>query len=246
MCACSGAPHRCAQATTACIWSRGTARTEWIAAPALACGEIIPCWSKPRSAARDAHRAASPSPKRSCGPASGSIPPGSAGPKGEAAGQVAGVEQRHPQAGLGGRLDQGPAHRVGVGVGPPARLVVQVVELAHAAHPGQRHLGVHGAGQPEVAVGVEPGRDLVHPLAPGPERAAVRLGDGAQGAVEGVRVRVGEPGQGEAGEVFALGGRSGRRAAGGDGGETLAVGFDQDVAADALAGEPGQVGEPAS
>ena len=32
----------------------------------------------------------------------------------------------------------------------------------------------------------------------------------------------------------------------GDGGEAVAVGFDQDVAADALAGEPGQVGEPAT
>ncbi len=156
---------------------------------------------------------------------------------GEAAGQVAGVEQRHPQAGLGGRLDQGSAHRVGVGVGPPARLVVQVVELAHAAHPGQRHLGVDGPGQPEVAVGVEPGRDLVHPLAPGPERAAVRLGDGAQGAVEGMRVSVGEPGQGEAGEAFGIG--RGGRGHWGNRDEAFRVGVDQDVTAYALAGQPG-------
>src|SRR6266851_3527565 len=116
----------------------------------------------------------------------------------QAAGQVAGVEQRHPQAGLGRRLDQGAAHRVRVRVRPPVRLVMQVVELADAAHPGQRHLGVHGAGQPEVAVGVEAGRDGVHALAPGPERAVVRLGSGPQRAVERVRVGVGEPGQGEA------------------------------------------------
>ena len=161
----------------------------------------------------------------------------------EAAGQVAGVEQGDPQARLGGRLDQGVTHRVRVGVGRPVRLVVQVVELAHAGDPGQRHLGVDGAGQGEVAVRVEPGGDLVHPLAPGPERAAVRLGGAAQGAVEGVRVRVGEAGEGEAAKALRVG--RGGGSGGGDGGEAVAVGFDEDVAADALAGEPGQVGEPA-
>ena len=74
----------------------------------------------------------------------------------ESAGQVTGVEQGDPQARLGGRLDQGAPHRVRVGVGRPVRLVVHVVELAHAGDPGQHHLGVHGAGQGEVAVRVEP------------------------------------------------------------------------------------------
>ena len=159
----------------------------------------------------------------------------------EPAGQVAGVEQGDPQARLGGRLDQGPAHRVRVGVGAAVRLVVQVVELPYAADPGQGHLGVDGAGQGQVAVRVQPGGDLVHPLAPGPERAAIRLGDAAQRAVEGVRVRVGEAGEREAGE--ALGARGGR--AGSDGGEAVAVGFDQDVAADAR-WEPGEIRNPAA
>ena len=58
-----------------------------------------------------------------------------------------------------------------------------------------------------------------------------------------------KPGQGEAGQPVSAGARSpGTSAAGsvrGDGGEALAAGLDQDVAADAPAGEPGQVGEPA-
>jgi hypothetical protein len=123
----------------------------------------------------------------------------------ESAGQVTGIEQGDPQARLGGRMDQGAPHRVRVGVGHPVRLVVYVVELAHAGNPGQRHLGVHGAGQGEVAVRVEPAGDLVHPLAPGPERAAIRLGGAAQGAVEGVRVGVGQAGEGEATEAFGVG-----------------------------------------
>ena len=98
---------------------------------------------------------------------------------GQAARQVARVEQRHAQARLGCRLDQGAAHGVRIVIGASARLVVQVVELPHAAHPRQRHLGEHGAGQPVVAVRVEARRDVVHALAPGPERAAVRLSGGA-------------------------------------------------------------------
>src|SRR5581483_1509525 len=83
--------------------------------------------------------------------------------------------------------------RVGIGVWRPARTVVQVVELANARDPGQRHLTVGRAGQPEVEVGVEPGRQLVHRLAPGPEVAPARLGAPAKGPLEGMGVRVGEP-----------------------------------------------------
>ena len=86
-------------------------------------------------------------------------------------GEVAGVEQGEPDPGLGGGLRQGVAHRVRVGVRAPVRAVVQVVELAHRRDAGQRALGESGAGQGEVGVGVEPGGDGVHALAPGPERA---------------------------------------------------------------------------
>ena len=96
----------------------------------------------------------------------------------EPAAEVAGVEQRDPDAGLGRRLDQGVAHRVRVVVRRPVRLVVQVVELADAGDPGRRHLAVGRPRQREVAVGVEPLRHGVHLLAPGPERAAARAGSG--------------------------------------------------------------------
>jgi hypothetical protein len=55
--------------------------------------------------------------------------------------------------------------------------------------------------------------------------------------VEGVRVSVGEPGEGEA--VEARGVRRDWSGGGGDGGEVVAVGFDEDVVLEALAGEPG-------
>ena len=85
--------------------------------------------------------------------------------------------------------------------------MVEVVELADRGDPGERHLAEGGAGEAEVALRVEPRGDLVHLLAPGPEAAAAALGVAAQGAVEGVRVGVGEPGQGEPVEA----GRAGRR-----------------------------------
>ena len=59
--------------------------------------------------------------------------------------------------------------------------------------------------------------------------------------MERVRVRIGEPGQGKAVQEGGIGGGGG---GGGDGGEAVTVGFDEDVADYALAGEPGQVGEP--
>jgi hypothetical protein len=121
------------------------------------------------------------------------------GPAGliEPARQVAAVEQRDPEPGLRGRVDQRSAHRIRVGVRGTAWRVMQVVELAHAADPGQRHLCVDGAGERQVTAGIERAGDLIHPLAPRPERAPARLRDPAQGAVECVRVRVREPWHGQ-------------------------------------------------
>jgi hypothetical protein len=109
-----------------------------------------------------------------------------------AARQVAGVKQgdADPRLGCGG--EQGGAHRVGVVVTTAVAAVVKVVELAGARHPGQRHLGEGGPGQPVVAVRVQPRRHLVHVLPPRPEAAAAALGAAAQGAVEGVGVGVGK------------------------------------------------------
>ena len=111
---------------------------------------------------------------------------------GQPAGEVAGVEQGEPQAGVPRRLDERLAHRVGVGVGPPAEVVVQVVELADDGDPGQHHLGEDRPSQGEVGVGREVPRDGIHLLAPRPEVAAVAVRAPAQRAVEGVAVGVGE------------------------------------------------------
>ena len=49
----------------------------------------------------------------------------------------------------------------------------------------------------------------------------------------------------EGAEVVAETGVVAEAGGGDDGGEAVGVGFDEDVAADALAGEPGQVRQPA-
>ena len=118
----------------------------------------------------------------------------------QSAGQVAGVEQGQPDAGGARGRPQRLAHRVGVGVGVAARRVVQVVELADRADPGQRHLGVGRGRERQIGIGVEPGGEGVHLLAPRPESAATVVRAPAQRPVEGVAVAVGEPRQHDAGQ----------------------------------------------
>ena len=60
------------------------------------------------------------------------------------------------------------------------------------------------AGQVEVGVGVEPRRDGVHLLAPGPERPPPPLRPPPQRPVEGVAVAVREPRDRQAGEAGGL------------------------------------------
>ncbi len=107
-------------------------------------------------------------------------------------GQVAGVQERQPDARVRRGLAKGLAHLVGP--------VVQVVELPHGRHAGDRHLAVHRRGQLQVALGRQLGRDRVHGLAPRPERAAVVVRPTAQRPVERVRVGVGEPRQHHTGQ----------------------------------------------
>ena len=93
-------------------------------------------------------------------------------------------------------------HRVRVVVRRAVRLMVQVVELAHAGDAAGGHLAVGGQGQFEVGVGIEPPGDGVHLLAPGPERPTFPLGPPAQGAVERVAVTVREPRNRQAWQPF--------------------------------------------
>jgi hypothetical protein len=116
---------------------------------------------------------------------------------GDPAVQVARVEQGDADARLVGGGDQRPADLVGVGVRLAARAVVQVMELAHRGHAGQRHLAEGRPREPVIALGIEALGECVHLLAPGPEAPPPALRAPAQGAMEGVRVSVGEPGQRE-------------------------------------------------
>ena len=177
---CSGARPR-----KAASCSRGTARTEWIAAGP--------------SPARAAHRSASPSLNRTLHPLDGLA---------EAAGEVRRVEQAEPQPGLVRcRLERLP-HRVRVVVRRPVGPVVQVVELADARVAGGHHLAVRRAGQREVGVGLQPPGDVVHQLAPRPERPPLALGPASQRAVERVAVAVRQAGDREAGQAGSFTGRA--------------------------------------
>ena len=121
---------------------------------------------------------------------------------------------------------------------------MQVVELAHAAHPGECHLRVDGAGEREVTVRIQPRRHLVHALPPRPERAAACLRDAAQRPVKRVRVGVGEPGQRQSGQPNGFRWRVTAAHLRGDRAEPLASRFDQHVRAARQAGQPGEFGMP--
>ncbi len=144
----------------------------------------------------------------------------------EAAGEVAGVEQGDPDAGVARGTHQGEAHLVGLVVRRAVGLVVQVVELAHGGDAGREHLAVRRPGQGVVGVGVEPAGDLVHPVAPGPERPAPALRVAAERAVEGVAVAVRETGDRQACKVIGTGSTDL------DPGEATALDLDQHVVLD--------------
>src|SRR5690606_26457075 len=96
-------------------------------------------------------------------------------------------------------------------------------------------LPIYGAREELVALRGEGRRECVHGLAPGPERPAAGVRAPAQGAVEGVRVDVGEAGQHEPGQADVL---VGRRRAGPDGDDPPVRGLDAHGPGDAV-GQPG-------
>ena len=160
-CTCSGRPS--AASTTTGICSAGTARTEWIAAPIT----VVVVAAQLRGSGRPALRVAV-----------GEAQLHALDRRPEPAAEVAGVEQRDPDPGLARppRSARGPSRSGrrtacrragGAGSGTPRR-----------GDPGRRHLAVGRPRQREVGVGVEPLRDGVHLLAPGPERAPRRAGSG--------------------------------------------------------------------
>ena len=111
----------------------------------------------------------------------------------EPAMEVTGVEQREPDAGGVGGGEERLGHRVLVVVRRTSGLVMDVVELADRGDARHRHLAEHGAGEAVVVVGGEPAGDVVHLVAPRPERAATAvLGAAPKHPVESVAVHVGE------------------------------------------------------
>ncbi len=195
-CAWSGRSRSAVHAATVAQAFGSTARTLWIAAPMRAPGASASSSTRsPQAAARAVGEALLHRAQR----------------LGDAAVQVAGVEQGDADAGLARGGQHRRAELVRVRVRATAGVVVHVVELADRRDAGERHLGERRPGEAEVALRVEAGGDLVHLLAPGPEAPAPALGAPAKRAVKGVRVRVGEPGQREPVEPLGARGRLGRR-----------------------------------
>ena len=112
--------------------------------------------------------------------------------RGQPAGQIAGVQQCEPDAGLGGSLDQRLAHGIGIGVPAAVLIMVQIVELPHDGVSGLCHLDEHSSGEGEVGIGIEASGEGVHLLTPGPEAAAFSVRPAPEDAMEGVAVAVGE------------------------------------------------------
>ena len=114
------------------------------------CGSRRRCGRRRSSSSastRSAHASALPSEKRRCAPS---------GWRPDPAVQVAGVEQRDPDAGLARPRRSAPGPSRSGRRRACRRAVVEVVELADARDAGQRHLGERRAREREVALGVEP------------------------------------------------------------------------------------------
>jgi len=113
----------------------------------------------------------------------------------QSAGQVADVEQREPDAGLGGSLYHRMTHGIGIRVRTAVLIVVQIVELPYDCVSGPRHLDEYRAGEGEVGIGIQPGRERIHLLPPSPEAAASGMRSAPEPAVEGMAVAVGQTGE---------------------------------------------------
>src|ERR1700753_3262882 len=144
-CACTGAPCACDHAMISGTWSGATARTEWMAAPRRAGGAAMPSESEAEAENR-------PRPARGGAVAEAQLHSCqrhriAAG--GESAGEVAGIKQGDPHARGSGGVDQAQPELVRIAVSPSSRSMMEVMELSDAGDPGERHLGVDGAGEGE-------------------------------------------------------------------------------------------------
>ena len=119
----------------------------------------------------------------------------------EAAGHVQHRQQGNADAGVARGAQQRLRHRIGIRVWPAIRRMVQVMELADRGVAGFQHLHVQLRGHRVQQLGVEARGHRVHSFAPGPERIGgigLALGHARHRALEGVRMQVGDAGQGPA------------------------------------------------
>ncbi len=85
-----------------------------------------------------------------------------------------------------------------IGVRGAAAIVVQIVEFADVGEAGFEHLRVSECAQCLEVIRIHALDELVHELAPAPETVglgATPLGEAGQSALEGVAVKVRNPGQ---------------------------------------------------
>jgi hypothetical protein len=112
----------------------------------------------------------------------------------DTAAEITRVQQRDAKASVRCGGENGLAHCVGVGVERAIRLVVEVVELANAGHPGQHHLGERRSRQPMVRVGGQGASKSIHLVAPRPERTDSLMGTPPQRPVKRMAVGIREAG----------------------------------------------------
>ena len=149
--------------------------------------------------------------------------------------EVAGVEQREPQAGDPGRLDERSTHGIRIGVGDTTRRVVQIMELADGGIPAQHHFREGRSGQREIGIGVELRRYGVHLLPPRPERSRSAVGATAERPMERMGVAVGETGQHHPASDF---GARGRRVGRGNVGEHAVIDREEHARRQRVAAQP--------
>ncbi len=107
-------------------------------------------------------------------------------------------QQRERDAGFGGGPGNCGAHRSGVGIGPPLRIVMHVMKFADAGEAGFQHFDIGQRGDGGEIVGAHAFDEAVHHFAPGPETVVTlpaALGQARHAALKGVAVQIAEAGK---------------------------------------------------
>ena len=114
------------------------------------------------------------------------------------AGHVQHRQQSHADAGIACGSNQRPRHRGRIGIGAAIRLVMQVMEFAHAGVAGFQHFRIQLRGHRIGAFRGHARGEAVHGFAPGPEtvlRLGLVFGQARHGALEGMGMQIGDAGQ---------------------------------------------------